>query len=102
MFAAKAPRAQALPTTWHPERPKSSPYSPNIAPKQDRELGCSQQRNTVMRDMHKHLEKLRVQIAECEMIRDLASDPGKRELFRRLAEHHKVLAMEIEKAIDEN
>jgi hypothetical protein len=52
-----------------------------------------------MKDMREHLEKLRVQIAECEMIRDMATDPKKRELFARLAEHHKVLAAEIERAI---
>lgn len=48
-----------------------------------------------MKDMQEHLEKLRVQIAECEMIRDLATDPKKRDLFARLAEHHKVLAGEL-------
>ncbi|HET7888244.1 MAG TPA: hypothetical protein VFL62_18635 [Bradyrhizobium sp.] len=52
-----------------------------------------------MKDMKAHLEKLRVQIAECEIIRDLATDRKKRELFGRLAEHHKVLAGEIERAI---
>jgi len=52
-----------------------------------------------MKDMQEHLEKLRVQIAECEMIRDLATDPKKRDLFARLAEHHKVLAGELERAI---
>jgi len=52
-----------------------------------------------MRDMLDHLEKLRVQIAECEIIRDLAIDAKKRDLFARLAEHHKVLANELEKAI---
>ena len=40
-----------------------------------------------------------MQIAECEMIRDLATDHKKRELFDRLARHHKVLAGELEKAI---
>ena len=55
-----------------------------------------------MKDMQAHLEKLRVQIAECELIRDLATDLRKRELFGRLAEHFKVLAGEIEKAIVES
>ena len=54
-----------------------------------------------MKDMQEHLEKLRVQIAECEIIRDLATDPKKRELFGRLAEHHKVLATEIEKVMSD-
>jgi hypothetical protein len=52
-----------------------------------------------MKDMRAHLEKLRAQISECEMIRDLATDRKKRELFARLAEHFKVLASEIEKAM---
>jgi len=52
-----------------------------------------------MKDMQAHLERLRVQIADCEMIRDLATDRKKRELFARLAEHFKVLAREIEKAM---
>ena len=53
-----------------------------------------------MKDMQAHLEKLRTQIAECEMIRDLATDHKKRELFARLAEHFKVLAGEIEKTME--
>ena len=52
-----------------------------------------------MKDMVRHLEKLRVEIAECELVRDLATDPKKRDLFNRLAEHYKVLAAELEKAI---
>ena len=52
-----------------------------------------------MKDMLKHLEKLQAQIAECEAVRDLATDPSKRDLFNRLAEHHKVLASELERAI---
>lgn len=47
----------------------------------------------------KDMQKLRTQIAECEIIRDLATDPKKRELFARLAEHFKVLAGEIEKSM---
>jgi hypothetical protein len=54
-----------------------------------------------MQDMLAHLEKLRVQVAECEMIRDLATDPAKRELFTKLAEHYKVLAAEVQRAINE-
>jgi hypothetical protein len=52
-----------------------------------------------MKDMQAHLEKLRVQITECEMIRDLATDPRKRNLFERLARHFTILAAEVEKAI---
>jgi hypothetical protein len=49
--------------------------------------------------MRAQVEKLRVQLAECELIRDLATDPKKRELFARLAEHLKVLAADIEKTM---
>jgi hypothetical protein len=38
-----------------------------------------------MQDMLAQLEKLRRDAAECELIRDLATDPKKRELFDRLA-----------------
>jgi hypothetical protein len=54
-----------------------------------------------MKDMQAHLEKLHVQVAECETIRDLATDPEKRELFARLAEHFKILIGEIEKIMRE-
>jgi hypothetical protein len=52
-----------------------------------------------MKDMQTHLEKLRVQITEYELIRDLATDRAKRELFDKLAAHFRVLASEVERAI---
>jgi hypothetical protein len=52
-----------------------------------------------MKDIQAHLEKLLVQIAECEMIRDLATQPKKRELFGRLAEHFRILAADLERAL---
>jgi hypothetical protein len=52
-----------------------------------------------MQDMRAHLEKLRADAAECALIRDLATDPHKRELFTRLAEHLNALASEVEAAI---
>ena len=52
-----------------------------------------------MKDMEAHLEKLRRDAAECAIIRDLATDPKKRELFTKLAEHMSVLASEVERAI---
>ena len=54
-----------------------------------------------MQDMQTHLEKLRVQVAECEMTRDLATDKAKQELFDKLAQHFKMLASEVERAIRE-
>jgi hypothetical protein len=52
-----------------------------------------------MQDMMAHLEKLRTDAAECALIRDLATDPQKRALFTRLAEHLGALASEVEAAI---
>jgi hypothetical protein len=52
-----------------------------------------------MRDMQVQLEKLRTDAAECALIRDLATDPTKRELFTKLAEHLSTLAAEVEAAI---
>ncbi len=44
-----------------------------------------------MKDMQAQLEKLRTDAAECALIRDLATEPKKRDLFARLAEHLTVL-----------
>jgi hypothetical protein len=45
------------------------------------------------------LEKLRADAAEAALIGDLATDPHKRELFTRLADHLATLAAEVERAI---
>jgi hypothetical protein len=55
-----------------------------------------------MKDMQAHLEKLQRDAAECALIRDLAADPKKRDLFARLAEHLSVLASEVAQAIGES
>jgi hypothetical protein len=55
-----------------------------------------------MQDMLAQLEKLRSEAAECQLIRDLATDPKKRELFDRLAAHLSVLAAEVERAVLES
>lgn len=55
-----------------------------------------------MQDMQTHLEKLRTEVAECELIRNLATDPNKRDLFDRLAAHLSVLAAEVERAMLES
>ena len=54
-----------------------------------------------MKDMQAQLEKLRTDAAECALIRDLATDSKKRELFTRLTDHLSVLAAEVERAIAE-
>jgi hypothetical protein len=55
-----------------------------------------------MHDMLAQLEKLRRDAAECELIRNLATDPKKRELFDRLAAHLSLLAAEVERAMLES
>ena len=52
-----------------------------------------------MKDMLAQLDKLRTDAAECALIRDLATDPKKRELFTKLADHLTVLASEVERAV---
>ena len=52
-----------------------------------------------MKDYQASLEKLRKDAAEAALIRDLATDKAKQELFNRLHEHFNRLADEIEVAI---
>ena len=52
-----------------------------------------------MKDMQKHLDSLQRDAAECQLISELASDQAKRDLFAKLAQHHRVLAAEVERAI---
>lgn len=52
-----------------------------------------------MKDMEAHLEKLRTDAAECQLISNLATDKDKQALFARLAEHLTNLALEVEQAI---
>ena len=54
-----------------------------------------------MQDMRAHLEKLRSDAVDCQIISDLATLPQKRELFAKLAAHHRKLADEVERAINE-
>jgi ribosomal protein S7 len=52
-----------------------------------------------MQDYLAQVEKLRRDAAECAMIRDLATDKAKREMFDRLASHLTVLADQVEMAM---
>lgn len=52
-----------------------------------------------MEDYLARLEKLRADAAECALIRDLATDPAKRELFARLSAHLKSLADQVEQVM---
>lgn len=52
-----------------------------------------------IKDYQAQLEKLRKDAAECALIRDLATDRDKRELFDRLFNHLTVLADQVELAM---
>ncbi|HXP41885.1 MAG TPA: hypothetical protein VN833_16635 [Candidatus Acidoferrales bacterium] len=52
-----------------------------------------------MMDMQASLEKLRADAAEAALIRDLATDSSKRELFARLSAHMTTLATEVERTM---
>ena len=52
-----------------------------------------------MKDYQAHAEKLRTEAAECALIRDLATDKAKREMFDRLCSHLTVLADQVERAM---
>lgn len=48
------------------------------------------------KDLRERLERLRADASECALLSELATDPAKRELFRRLAEHLALEALELE------
>jgi hypothetical protein len=52
-----------------------------------------------MQDLKAQREKLLVNAADCDLIANLASDPKKRETFRRLSTQLKKLAAEIDAEI---
>ena len=54
-----------------------------------------------MKDYQAYLEKLRKDAAEAALIRDLATDTAKREIFTRLHDHLNRLADEVERAISD-
>jgi len=59
---------------------------------------CRRGREVNMSELMTRPDKLRADAAECALIRDLATDGDKRELFARLAEHLSKLAAEVERA----
>ena len=52
-----------------------------------------------MKDYQASIEKLRKEAAEAALIRDLATDRAKRDVFDRLHDHLTRLADEVERAI---
>jgi hypothetical protein len=57
------------------------------------------QTGPLMQDYPPQNQKLRMDAAECAIIRDFASDPAKRDLFDRFAQHLNVLAKQVQMAI---
>jgi hypothetical protein len=53
-----------------------------------------------MKDYQASIEKLRTDAAEYALIRDLATDKAKREMFDRIARHLSQLADEVERAMN--
>jgi hypothetical protein len=53
-----------------------------------------------VKDYEASLEKLRSDAAEAALIRDLATDMAKREMFDRLAQHLDQLANDVERAMN--
>jgi hypothetical protein len=53
-----------------------------------------------VKDYRASIEKLRKDAAEAALIRDLATDSSKRELYDRLHKHFNRLANEVEQAIN--
>jgi hypothetical protein len=53
-----------------------------------------------MKDYQAALEKLRKDAAEAALIRDLATDTAKREMFNRLHDHLNRLADEVERVMN--
>ena len=48
------------------------------------------------------MDRLLQDAAECQRISDLATDSSKRDLFAKLAEHHRVLAAVVKGAIEDS
>jgi CDP-diacylglycerol pyrophosphatase len=53
-----------------------------------------------VKDYQASIEKLRRDAAEAALIRDLATNPTKRERFDRLHQHLSLLAEEVERALN--
>jgi len=53
-----------------------------------------------MKDYLALIEKLRKDAAECALIRDLASDKAKRELYDRMSRHFLQLADEVQLTLE--
>jgi hypothetical protein len=73
---------------------RTPPISPDMTAGRD---GSS----ITMKDLHAKLEKLLVEAEDCELIGRLATEPEKRETFRRLSLQLREMAEELRQAIAE-
>jgi hypothetical protein len=64
--------------------------------------GRTKVRAAAMKDYRASLEKFRQDAAEAAIIRDLATDKAKRDMFDRLHQHLNRLADEVEQAINDS
>jgi hypothetical protein len=55
----------------------------------------------LMSGLMKQLSKIRAEAAECNLVANLATDPEKKQMYTRLAEHLTSLASEVERAVRE-
>lgn len=53
-----------------------------------------------MQDMKFRYEKVLADAAECELVRSLAADPEKREMFGRLAEQYRRMAEALKQEME--
>ena len=63
------------------------------------DFGTAMARSIGMEDLTAKLEKLLTEAEDCELIGRLATDPAKRELFKKLARDLRSLASNIEALI---
>lgn len=53
-----------------------------------------------MKDLQDKLEKLRTDAEDCDLIGNLATDPTKRDMFRRLAAQLRQMVEEVQSVVD--
>jgi hypothetical protein len=58
-------------------------------------------REDVMSGLMEQLSKVRAEAAECALVGNLATDPQKKQMYMRLADHLTTLAAEVERAARE-
>jgi hypothetical protein len=94
-------KAGAVPDQSAPRR-RAHPTIPRILRRQLFQSKVRADKSAAMKDYQASIEKLRRDAAEAALIRDLATDKAKREMFDMLAVHLSGLADQVEKAMIES